>query len=61
METQELRTKTEQELLGELAEQREALRRLRFEFASGRVKNIRMMREARRTIARILTLLAPSR
>ncbi len=38
-------------------EKREKLRQLRFDLASGKVKNIREIRETRRDIARILTVL----
>jgi len=54
----ELRSKNAGELSRDLSEKREALRRFRFELASGRIKNIRMIRETRRSIAKILTVLA---
>ena len=58
MKAQEIRTKKDTELVRELAETREQLRQARFELAAGRVKNIRIVQELRRTIARILTALA---
>jgi len=40
-----------------LAEKREKLRALRFNLAAGKVKNVREIREIKKDIARILTLL----
>jgi large subunit ribosomal protein L29 len=40
-----------------LAEKRERLRQLRFDLAAGKVKNVREIREIKKDIARILTLL----
>ena len=58
MDVKELRTKTDAELKRELAEKRELARRTRFDLAAGRVKNIRTLRDTRRTIAQMLTILA---
>jgi len=46
-----------QELQRNLSEKREKLRQLRFDLASGKVKNVREIREIRRDIARIITIL----
>ncbi len=48
----------EKELLVSLAEKKEKMRELRFNLASGRVKNAREVRETRKDIARILTKLS---
>jgi large subunit ribosomal protein L29 len=57
MEIDELRTKNEQELHSLLDEFREELRKLRFEAAEGALKENHKISEAKKTIARILTLL----
>ena len=46
-----------QELQRNLSEKRERLRQLRFDLASGKIKNVREIREIRRDIARIITIL----
>jgi large subunit ribosomal protein L29 len=51
----EIRQKTKKELERMLFERREKLRNLRFDLASGKVKNVREIREIRKDIARILT------
>lgn len=48
---------SEEELHKELAEKRNKLRELRFDLASGKVKNVREIREIKRRIAQILTSL----
>ena len=55
--TEELQRMNRQELQAFLAEKKEALRRLRFDLASGKVKNVREIRGTRKDIARILTRL----
>ena len=45
------------ELQRVLSEKREKLRLLRFDLAAGKVKNVREIREIRKDIARILTIL----
>jgi large subunit ribosomal protein L29 len=45
------------ELQRVLQEKREKLRQLRFDLAAGKVKNVREIRETRKDIARLLTLL----
>jgi ribosomal protein L29 len=57
MKINELRQKSEKELKGLLEQDREKLRQLRFDLASGKVKNVREIRSKRRDIARILTIL----
>lgn len=61
MKTKELRSKTKDELRDMLARQREELRVLRFKVANKEAKNVRELREARKTIGRILTLLNANR
>lgn len=57
MKLRELRIKTEKELKGIPVSLGEKLRELRFNLAGGKVKNIREIRQTKRDIARILTLL----
>lgn len=45
------------QLQARLADKRENLRRLRFDLSSGKVKNVRQIRETKKDIARILTLI----
>jgi len=56
MKISEIRQKTKKELESMLLERREHLRNLRFDLASGKVKNVREIREVKKEIARILTL-----
>lgn len=57
MKANELRQRTKEELQKFLSEEREKLRQLRFDLASGKVKNIREIRKIKKDIARILTVL----
>ena len=57
MKISEIRQKSKKELESMLLERRERLRNLRFDLASGKVKNVREIRELKKEIARILTLL----
>jgi len=57
MKISEIRQKTKKELESMLLERREHLRNLRFDLASGKVKNVREIRELKKEIARVLTLL----
>lgn len=57
MEILELRNKPKEELKRLLALTREKLRDSRFKNVNKQLKNVRMMRDAKKTIARILTLL----
>jgi len=54
---QELKNKLAPELQKELAGQRERLRALKFDLATGKVKNIREIKDVKKTIAQILTVL----
>lgn len=47
--------KPENEIKKFIDDQREALRRLSFDLAHGKVKNIQALRETRKTIARAMT------
>ena len=53
----ELREKTKGQLEKLLIKKRDRLRTLRFDLASGRVKNVREIRTLKRDIARTLTIL----
>ncbi|HOX21503.1 MAG TPA: 50S ribosomal protein L29 [Candidatus Paceibacterota bacterium] len=57
MKTKELQKLTDAELKKALEQNQERLRSLRFDLASGKVKNVREIRETRKTVARVLTLL----
>jgi len=57
MKQAELQKKTDEELLKIMAAERVKLQQLRFDLSGGKVKNIREIRQIRRSIARILTLL----
>ncbi len=57
MKIRELRRKSTKELQQTLISLRDNLRELRFNLASGKVKNIKEIRQTKRDIARILTIL----
>lgn len=57
MKTSLLRKKPKLELQRMLVSSQEKLRKLRFDLASGKVKNIRAIRESRKDIAKIFTIL----
>jgi large subunit ribosomal protein L29 len=57
MKITELRQKSKTELEKILTESREKLRQLRFDLASGKVKNVREIRKIKKDIARILTII----
>lgn len=57
MKAAEIRQKTKDELIKSVKEMREKLRALRFDLASGKVKNVREIRQIRKDVARILTIL----
>lgn len=57
MEIKELKKKSESELQQLLAETREKVREFRFKDANKQLKDVRSIREAKKTAARILTLL----
>lgn len=54
---QELKQKLKPELEKLLQDSREKLRQLRFDLASGKVKNVGEIRQIKKDIARILTIL----
>jgi len=53
----ELRQKSEKELLTLLDEEKEKLRKLRFQNSEGKLRRNHLFSQKRRTIARILTIL----
>lgn len=57
MKILELKEKSKEELQTFLMENRERLRQLRFDLVSGKVKNVKEIRETKKDIARIITLL----
>jgi len=57
MKIKELNQKTKKELNDLLIENRRKLGQLRFDLASKKLKNIREIRELRRDVARIITIL----
>ena len=57
MKIKELRQKTEKELRDLLNENRHKLGQFKFDLASKKLKNVRQIRELRKDIARILTIL----
>ena len=56
-EIQELKTKPEAELHRLLAENAEKLRKLKFDLAAGKVKDVREIHEVKKGIARMKTFL----
>ena len=56
MEIKDLRQKPKDALQKMLADSREHLRVLKFDLSSGKVKNVREIRQIKKNIARILTL-----
>ena len=57
MKIKELREKNKEELKKMLSEKRERTRKLRFDIASKQVKNNRELRNEKKDIARILTII----
>lgn len=57
MKVVELRKKPKKELQRTILDLQEKIRELRFNLASGKVKNIKEIRRIRKDIARILTIL----
>lgn len=56
-EIQQLKTRPRPELEKKLADYREKLRNLKFNLAQGKVKNISEIREIKKAIARIMTII----
>ena len=61
MKFKEFKNKPVAELQRTLTESRNKLRDLRFKTASGQLKNVREVRDVKRTIARLLMLLKTKR
>lgn len=57
MKISEIRQKSEKELQNLLSTKREKLRSLKFDLSSGKVKNVKEIREVKKDIAKILTVL----
>lgn len=57
MKTKDLRQKTAAELEKLIQEKKERLGNLNFDLAGGKVKNIKEIRESKKDIAKILTLM----
>jgi len=57
MKTSELRKKSQPELQKALRDFREKLLALRFDLVAGKVKNVREIRQIKKDIARILTII----
>ncbi|MBI2038429.1 MAG: 50S ribosomal protein L29 [Candidatus Nealsonbacteria bacterium] len=57
MKASELKQKSKGELAKILQDDREKLQQLRFDLSAGKVKNVREIRQTKKNIARILTLL----
>jgi len=57
MKAKELRMKKDAELKKTIGTLREKLRVLRFELAAGKVKDVRAIRQNRKDVAKILTIL----
>lgn len=57
MKIKELKNLTDEELKKSLDQNQEKLRSLRFNLASGKVKNVREIRGTKKTIARLETLI----
>ena len=60
-EIQQLKTKPAAELSKLIKESEEKIRKLRFDLAAGKVKNVAELRNARKLVARIYTFLAEQR
>ena len=57
MRFSELRQKSKEEQKQILQDDREKLRQLRFDLSAGKVKNVREIRQIKKDVARILTML----
>ncbi len=57
MNIKELRQKPKEELKKMVDDSREKLRQLRFDLSAGKVKNVREIRQVKKNIARVITLI----
>jgi len=57
MKAQELRKKSKNGLEKMIRDHREKLRQLRFDLAAGKVRNIKEIRQTRKEVARVFTIL----
>jgi ribosomal protein L29 len=57
MKTKELREKNKEELLKIVSEKKEKIRKIRFDIAAKQVKDARALRNEKKDIARVLTLI----
>ena len=57
MEIKELKQLSDEELKKKMEDAREKLRQMRFDLQAGKVKDVRDIRQIKKEIARILTLL----
>ncbi|MDP2735003.1 MAG: 50S ribosomal protein L29 [bacterium] len=57
MKTKDLKTKSQGDLRSTVQSLKEKSRDLRFKLASGKVKNVREIRQTKKDIARIMTVL----
>lgn len=57
MKASEIKQKSQTELQKVLLDKRDKLRQLRFDLTSGKVKNVREIREIKKDIARIITII----
>lgn len=60
MNTKELRQRTKKELEGLLISSQEKLRKLKFELANKKLKNVHEFKQTKKEIARLLTILKES-
>jgi len=56
-EVQKLKGKNAVELAADIEKTRKELEQMRFDMASGKVKNVQMIREAKKKVARMLTFI----
>jgi large subunit ribosomal protein L29 len=59
MKIEELKQISKEELAAKIKENREKLRQMRFDLATGKVKDVREVRQLKKEIARIMTILNP--
>jgi ribosomal protein L29 len=57
----DIKTKPEAELLKLVTDSRAKLRKMTFDLQAGKVKNVRKIKETKKTIARVLTALKASK